>query len=159
MIKALMPHSISLHTGGVAGSIPASPTIFPKWFQLLGGRPLPFPPPLDLEQNLKDASRLGEISGTMFAIRSAHLQRRLERRRQSRQPLRPACKGGKKPLFKGSFRHGTKDWKLAGRYFASNRSLNYGHRPCSPPLVIDNETIAHPGLELIVERERYWREM
>jgi hypothetical protein len=27
MIKALMPHSISLHTGGVAGSIPASPTI------------------------------------------------------------------------------------------------------------------------------------
>ena len=27
MIKALMPCSISLHTGGVAGSIPASPTI------------------------------------------------------------------------------------------------------------------------------------
>ena len=26
MIKVLMPYSISLHTGGVAGSIPASPT-------------------------------------------------------------------------------------------------------------------------------------
>ena len=27
MIKVLMPSIISLHTGGVAGSIPASPTI------------------------------------------------------------------------------------------------------------------------------------
>jgi hypothetical protein len=83
----LNPWEHSLHTGGVAGSIPASPTIFPKWFQLLRGRPLPFLPPLDLEQNLKDASKPGEISGSVFAIR---LQRRPERRPQSRQRLRLA---------------------------------------------------------------------
>jgi hypothetical protein len=59
----LNPWEHSLHTGGVAGSIPASPTIFPKWFQLLRGRPLPFLPPLDLEQNLKDASKPGKSRG------------------------------------------------------------------------------------------------
>ena len=55
------------------------------------GTTTPFPPPLDLEQNLKDAPKLGEISGRMFAIRSAYLQRRVERRPQSCQPLRLAC--------------------------------------------------------------------
>jgi hypothetical protein len=64
----------SLHTGGVAGSIPASPTIFRKWFQSLKRRPLPLPPLLNPEQNLKDAPKLGEISGSRFAIRSAHSQ-------------------------------------------------------------------------------------
>jgi hypothetical protein len=48
-----------------------STTIFYKWFQSVKGRPLPLPPLLDLEQNLKDASKLGEISGSRFAIRSA----------------------------------------------------------------------------------------
>ena len=84
-ISSAVEHS--LHTGGVAGSIPASPTIFPLRFQLLRGRALPFLPLLDLEHNLKDASKLGEISGSMFAIRSADL-RRLGRRLQSGQPLR-----------------------------------------------------------------------
>ena len=74
------PQSHSLHTGGVADSIPASPTIFPKWFQSLKGRPLPLPPLFDLEQNLKDVSKLGEISGSKFAIRSTHLQRAPGRR-------------------------------------------------------------------------------
>ena len=67
----------SLHTGGVAGSIPASPTIFLKWFQSLKRRPLHLPPLFDLEHNRKGASQLGEISGSRFAARSAplHLQR------------------------------------------------------------------------------------
>ena len=81
----------SLGKGEVESSILSCSTIFPKRFQLLRGRSLPFPPLLDLEQNLKDASKLGEISGSMFAIRSADWQPRLERRLQNRQPLRPAC--------------------------------------------------------------------
>src|SRR5277367_6779739 len=82
-ISSAVEHS--LHTGGVAGSIPASPTIFHKWFQSLKGRPLPLPPLFDPEQNLKDASKLGEISGSRFAIRSADLQR-APRRREARLP-------------------------------------------------------------------------
>ena len=43
MINVLTRGLGSLHTGGVAGSIPASPTIFPKWFQSVKGRPSLFP--------------------------------------------------------------------------------------------------------------------
>ena len=60
-ISSAVEHS--LHTGGVAGSIPASPTIFPLRFQLLRGRALPFLPLLDLEHNRKDASKLGKSRG------------------------------------------------------------------------------------------------
>jgi hypothetical protein len=63
----------SLGKGEVESSILSCSTIFPKGFQSLRGRALPFPPFFDPEQNLKDASRLGEISGSKFAIRSARL--------------------------------------------------------------------------------------
>src|ERR1700727_1454427 len=49
----------SLGKGEVESSILSCSTIFLKWFQPLEKRPLPLPPLVDREQNLKDASRLG----------------------------------------------------------------------------------------------------
>jgi hypothetical protein len=68
LLFSLLPASGPL---GDRFSETASATIFYKWFQLVKGRPLPLPPLVDLEQNLKDASEMGEISGSRFAIRSA----------------------------------------------------------------------------------------
>jgi hypothetical protein len=70
----------SLGKGEVESSILSCSTIFPKRFQALRVRALPFPPVFNLEQNLKDAPKLGEISGSKFAFRSAHLQHGLQRR-------------------------------------------------------------------------------
>jgi hypothetical protein len=90
----------SLGKGEVESSILSCSTIFPKWFQPLTGQALPLPPLLDLEQNLKDASKPGEISGSRFAICSADLQR-APRRREARLsapsglnlPLQPRSRG------------------------------------------------------------------
>ena len=69
----------SLGKGGVESSILSCSTIFLKRFQPLKKRPLPLPPLFDREQNLKDASQVGKISGSRFAIRSSPLRPHLER--------------------------------------------------------------------------------
>jgi hypothetical protein len=80
MIRDFAPLIISLGKGEVESSILSCSTIFPQRFQALRVRALPFPPVLNPEQNLKDAPKLGEISGSKFAFRSADLQRGLQRR-------------------------------------------------------------------------------
>lgn len=54
----------TLHTGEVAGSIPAAPTSFHQQYQYLADRAFPFPPWQERERTRKIASRLGEIWGT-----------------------------------------------------------------------------------------------
>ena len=54
----------SLHTGGVAGSIPASPTSFLQHFQDLRQGPLPCPPGLGPEQGANASFGAGETRGT-----------------------------------------------------------------------------------------------
>ena len=79
--------------GGDRFGATASATMVPQWFQAVKGRPLPFPPLFDPEQNLKDASKVGEISGTRFAFRSAQSQRHLPKssrpQRGARDSLEP----------------------------------------------------------------------
>jgi hypothetical protein len=67
-ISSAVEHS--LHTGGVAGSIPASPTSFLQHPQDLEKGPLPFPPRFGPERRSNVPQKLGENWGTVFAHRS-----------------------------------------------------------------------------------------
>ena len=67
-ISSAVEHS--LHTGGAAGSTPASPTIFPQYVQRARESALPFPPLNRGEQNPKVGRPLGENRGSEFTFRS-----------------------------------------------------------------------------------------